>query len=222
MEDKDITLHTLEEREERAERGPLEKSASLLSMLLTPFTIPSLSFLFLFFGTYLRILPHTYRLSVIGMIICFTWLAPLLTIYLLQKTNGEGIKGLHERKKRFLPYLICILSHLACLIIMYRLHMPRYMSGVIESTLLCLILCVFINFRWKISTHSAGIGILIGNIWAYSLLFHFNPIIYFCLTILLAGMIGTSRIIVGQHTLSEVFAGFVVGMFCGITGILFI
>ncbi len=219
MEEKDITLHS---PEERAEQGFLVKSANLLSTLLTPFAIPSLSFLILFYGTYLRILPHAYRFSVLGMIFCFTWLAPLLAICLLQKINGEGLKGLLERKKRFLPYLVCILSHLACLIIMYRMHMPRYMSGVIESTLLCMVLCVFINLKWKISTHSAGIGIGIGNIWAYSLLFHFNPIIYFCPTILLAGMIGTARIIVGQHTLSEVFAGFVVGMFCGITGILFI
>ena len=219
MEEKDITINS---PEERVPRGLLEKSASLLSMLLTPFTIPTLSFLLLFYGTYLRVLPHAYKLSITGIIFCFTWLAPLLAIGLLQRMHGEGFEALQERKKRFFPYLICILSHLACLIIMYRLHMPRYMSGVIESTLLGMILCIFINFKWRISTHTAGIGILIGNIWAYSLLFHFNPLIYFCPFILLAGMTGTARIIVGQHTLSEVFAGFIVGMFCGITGILFI
>ena len=219
MEEKEITINP---SEEQAEKGILERSASILSLLFLPFTIPTISFLFLFYGTYLRILPPAYKLSVTGMIFCFTWLAPLIAISLLPKSKGGNFKTLQERKKRFIPYLLCILSHAACLIIMYRLHMPRYMSGIIVSTLLCTILCMLINFRWKISTHTAGIGILIGNIWAYCLLFHFNPLIYFCPAILLAGMLGSARIIVGQHTLSEVFAGFVVGMFCGITGILFI
>ena len=33
---------------------------------------------------------------------------------------------------------------------------------------------------------------------------------------------GTARIIVKQHTLLEVLAGFIVGLFCGVIGILFI
>lgn len=40
--------------------------------------------------------------------------------------------------------------------------------------------------------------------------------------ILLSGMLGTARIIVKQHTLLEVLAGFIVGLFCGVIGILFI
>lgn len=40
--------------------------------------------------------------------------------------------------------------------------------------------------------------------------------------ILLSGMLGTARIIVKQHTLLEVLAGFIIGLFCGVIGILFI
>jgi membrane-associated phospholipid phosphatase len=40
--------------------------------------------------------------------------------------------------------------------------------------------------------------------------------------ILLTGMLGTARMIICQHSLSEIFVGFLVGMFCGVTGILFI
>jgi membrane-associated phospholipid phosphatase len=45
---------------------------------------------------------------------------------------------------------------------------------------------------------------------------------WLCFFILLAGMLGSARIIVKQHTLNEVTGGFFVGLFCGITGILFI
>ena len=105
---------------------------------------------------------------------------------------------------------------------MHRMHMPRYMSGIIIASLLCLVICTLLNFRWKISTHVAGSGILVSSMLAYSTLFNFNPVWYLCMAILMAGILGTARIIVKQHTLFEVFVGFVVGMFCGVIGILFI
>ncbi len=200
----------------------LEKCAQILSGVFTPFMVPTLTLLLLFFCTYLYILPMVYKLVVLGLVFCFTALMPMLVIYLFQKANGWGIKELGHRKKRFIPYMLTILSYVTCLIAMHRMHLPRYMSGTIVAALFCMVLCTLLNFRWKVSTHVAGSGMLIGGLLAYSLLFNFNPIWYLCITILLAGILGTARIIVKQHTLFEVFAGFMTGMFCGVIGILFI
>lgn len=200
----------------------LEKCAQILSGVFTPFMVPTLTLLLLFFCTYLYILPIVYKLVVLGLVFCFTALMPMLVIYLFQKANGWGIKELEHRKKRFIPYMLTILSYVTCLIAMHRMHLPRYMSGTIVAALFCMVLCTLLNFRWKVSTHVAGSGMLIGGLLAYSLLFNFNPIWYLCITILLAGILGTARIIVKQHTLFEVFAGFMTGMFCGVIGILFI
>ena len=43
-----------------------------------------------------------------------------------------------------------------------------------------------------------------------------NPVWWLCFFILLSGMLGTARIIVKQHTLLEVLAGFIVVLFCGV------
>lgn len=200
----------------------LEKCAQILSGTFTPFMIPTLTFLLLFFCTYLYILPTVYKLVVLGLVFCFTALMPMVVIYLFQKANGWSIKELRHRKKRFIPYMLTILSYVTCLITMYRMHLPHYMSGIILATLMCMIICTLFNIRWKISTHIAGSGILVGGLIAFGLLFHFNPVWYLCGAIMLAGMLGTARIILRQHSLFEVFAGFVVGMFCGVIGILFI
>lgn len=214
MEDTTITA--------KPQRTTLERSAQVLSALFTPFMTPTLAFLLLFFCTYLYILPIIYKLVVMGMVFSFTVIMPMLVIYLFQKANGWGIKELGERKKRFIPYLLTILSYVTCLITMHRMHLPRYMSGIIIAALLCLVICTLLNFRWKISTHVAGSGILVSSMLAYSTLFNFNPVWYLCMAILMAGILGTARIIVKQHTLFEIFVGFVVGMFCGVIGILFI
>lgn len=219
MEENNITINN----QETSQKVTLqERLARILSFLFTPFITPTIGFLLLFSCTYLRLLPIPYKIIILGIVLCFTWCMPMLIIFLFQKVNGWGIKELKDRKKRFMPYLLTITSYVTCLISMYRLHLPRYMSGIIVAALICMILCTLINFKWKISTHVASSGMLVGGIISYSMLFGFNPIEVLCLAILLSGMLGTARIIVKQHTLFEVLTGFMVGMFCGVIGILFI
>lgn len=201
---------------------PLEIGSRIISGIFTPFMVPFLAFFLLFFFTYLRIMPLQYKLVVLGIMYCFTILMPMLAIYLFQKINGWGIHELGHREKRFVPYALTIVSYVACLLTMYKIHLPRYMSGIIVATLICMVICIVINFKWKISTHVASSGMMVGGLLSYSLIFNFNPVSWLCFFILLSGMLGTARIIVKQHTLLEVLAGFIVGLFCGVIGILFI
>lgn len=209
-------------QEEKSKRPFLERSAHVLSIITTPFIVPTLAFVLLFFCTYLRILPIPYKMTILGIVFSFTFLLPTLTIYLFQKANNRGINELGERKKRFIPYILTIMGYVTCFITMNRLHLPRYMSGVIIASLICMIACTIINLKWKISTHVASSGMFISGLLSYSLIFQFNPLITLCIFILLAGMVGSARIIVNQHSLFEVFAGFIIGFLCGIIGILFI
>ncbi len=204
------------------ERKTLIYLSKFVSAIFTPFMVPFVAFFMLFFFTYLRILPIQYKLIVLAIVYCFTIFMPMLSIYLFQKISGLGIKGLSNRENRFIPYALTIVSYVACLLTMYRLHLPRYMAGIIVATLICMILCTIINFKWKISTHVASSGMMVGGLLSYSFLFSFNPIWWLCFFILLSGMLGTARMILRQHHLLEVLAGFIVGLFCGIIGILFI
>ena len=197
-------------------------AAYIVSAIFTPFMVPFVAFVLIFMFTYLNIMPLSYKLSVLGLIYCFTILLPMLGIYIFQKINGWGIKELSERDKRFIPYGLTILSYMGCLITMYRIHMPRYMSGIVLAVLICMILCTIINMRVKISTHAASSGIMVGGLLSYSMIFFFNPVWWLAAFILLSGMLCSARIIVRQHTLTEVAGGFLTGLFCGVTGILFI
>lgn len=206
----------------RKERDNLFLAAQAISAVFTPFMVPFLAFFLLFFFTYLNIMPLEYKLTILGMVYCFTILVPMLAIYLFQKINGWTLHELGAREKRLVPYLMTIVSYVACLVTMYRIHLPRYMSGIIAATLICMVICTVINFRWKISTHMASGGMMVGGLCSFSLIFQFNPVGWLCFFILLSGLLGSARIIVRQHTLNEVGGGFLVGLFCGVTGILFI
>ncbi|MDE6348184.1 MAG: hypothetical protein K2L60_05950 [Bacteroides sp.] len=194
----------------------LIRIAKMISAIFTPFSIPFLAFLILFIFSYLRIMPWQYKLIVLGVVYCFTILIPTLTIFIFRKINGFRPEELVERKKRYVPFILTITSYIFCLLMMHRLNIPWYMTGIILSALIMMVICVIFNLKWKLSEHMAGAGAVIGGLVAFSALFGYNPIWWLCLFILVAGILGTARIILQHHTLGEVMGGFAVGLVCSL------
>ena len=188
--------------------------ARITSIVFTPFSIPFLAFLVLFLFSYLRIMPILYKGIVLGIVYCFTILTPTITIFLFRKINGFARQELSERKKRYVPILLTIISYVFCLLMMRKLNIPWYMTGIIFVSLVISIICILVNLKWKLSGHMAGMGGIIGGLVSFSALFSYNPVVWLCLFILIAGILGSARIVLGHHTLGEVLSGFVVGLVC--------
>ena len=188
--------------------------ARITSIVFTPFSIPFLAFLVLFLFSYLRIMPILYKGIVLGIVYCFTILTPTITIFLFRKINGFARQELSERKKRYVPILLTIISYVFCLLMMRKLNIPWYKTGIIFVSLLISIICILVNLKWKLSEHMAGMGGIIGGLVSFSALFSYNPVVWLCLFILIAGILGSARIVLGHHTLGEVLSGFVVGLVC--------
>ena len=194
----------------------LIRTARVISAIFTPFSIPFLAFLILFLFSYLRIMPIQYKLIVLGVVYCFTILMPTLTIFLFRKINGFSPEDLGERKRRFMPFLLTITSYVFCLVMMHRLNIPWYMTGIILAALIMMVICIDVNLKWKLSEHMAGVGAIVGGLVSFSALFGYNPVWWLCLFILIAGVLGTARIILQHHTLGEVLVGFAVGLICSL------
>ena len=205
----------VEEQHIVADRS-LIRTARVISAIFTPFSIPFLAFLILFLFSYLRIMPIQYKLIVLGVVYCFTILMPTLTIFLFRKINGFSPEDLGERKRRFMPFLLTITSYVFCLVMMHRLNIPWYMTGIILAALIMMVICIVVNRKWKLSEHMAGVGAIVGGLVSFSALFGYNPVWWLCLFILIAGVLGTARIILQHHTLGEVLVGFAVGLICSL------
>lgn len=190
--------------------------ARFISMVFTPFTIPTGAFLVLFLFSYLRIMPIQYKLIVIGIVFCFTIVMPVLTIYLFRRIHGLARHELGDRRRRFMPYLLTIISYAFCLLMMHRLNIPWYMSGIILASLLIMIVFLIVNLKWKLSEHMGGAGAVIGGLVSFSALFGYNPVTWLCFFILVAGVLGSARITLGHHKLGEVLVGFAIGLICSL------
>ena len=197
-------------------------TARLLSMLFTPFYLPIVGITLLFLFSYLNMFPWSYKIQVLLMVYVFTIMLPTLLIHVYRRYQGWNLIELGHREKRMIPYVLSIICYFTCVYVMERLHMPHFMGSIIVAALAVQIVCALINVWWKISTHTAAIGGVAGSLFAFSYYLGFNPVWWLCLVIIVAGMVGSSRMILRQHSLSQVVGGFAVGFICATLAILFL
>jgi len=57
-------------------------------------------------------------------------------------------------------------------------------------------------------------------LFSFAEIFGFNPVWWFCVVFLVAGLLGSARMILRQHSLAQVVAGFFVGFTCATTAFL--
>ena len=197
-------------------------TARVVSMVFTPFYLPIVGLMALFFLSYLSLMPTAYKLQVLTLVYFFTILLPTVLIHLYRKYNGWNLIELGHREKRMVPYVISILCYFFCVYIMDLLHIPHFMGTIVSAALAIQIVCALINVWWKVSTHTSAIGGVAGALFVFGELFGFNPVWWLCLVMILAGVMGTSRMILRQHSLAQVVAGFWVGVICSVLGLLYL
>lgn len=195
-------------------------AARVLSLVFTPFYLPLLGLGLLFMFSYLSLLPFAYKALVIGLVYIFTILLPTLLIHIYRRHQGWTLMELGVKERRMVPYVISIACYFLCTYIMKAMHIPHFMGGILIAALCVQIVCALINAWWKISTHTAAIGGVGGALFAFGEIFSFNPVCWLCLTFIVAGLLGSSRMILRQHSLAQVVAGFWVGAVCSAAGIL--
>ncbi len=191
-------------------------AARIMSMIFTPFYLPLVGLVALFLFSYMSLLPLAYKLPMLLTVYISTILMPSLLIHLYRRVQGWTSKELGRKERRIVPYLISILCYFGCFFLMEYRNTPRVISIILVAALVIQMVCALINVWWKISTHTAGIGGLAGGLVVYSIAFSFNPIWWLAFVILLAGMVGTARMILRQHTLAQVVTGFLVGVVCAL------
>ena len=190
-------------------------AARVMSAIFTPFYLPIVGLVALFVFSYLGLLPWAYKLLVLGMVYLFTILVPTLLIHLYHRYQGWTPLQIGVKERRMVPYAVSIFCYFACYYLMTRLRIPSFMARILMAALLIQIVCAIVNVWWKISTHTAAIGGVTGALMAFSMLFAFNPVGWLCFTLLVSGMVGSSRIILHQHTLGQVLAGYGIGLLIG-------
>ncbi len=205
----------------------LIRIAKVVSVIFSPFYLTFWSVAFLLGYNYLKYASWGYRMPLqvyailLIMVLCFTVVIPLSSINIFRKMCRLSKWQMSHRRYRHLPYLLTLVSYWFCVLLMRNLHVSAYLHGIVMSAFVIQMVCALLNLRWKVSVYMAGIGGLVGLLLAFSFAFNFNPLWCLCILLLLAGVLGTSRMILCQHSLAQIIVGFLVGVGCGFYFVLF-
>lgn len=188
--------------------------ARILSTVLHPLLVPLYGMLMVVFYSYMTFFPWKLKGFLLGIVALFTLVIPMISIVLLRAMKLIHSVSLNERRDRKLPYLISVISYIFCAVLLYRINVPLWLIGFMGGGILSLIIAALITIRWKISAHLTGMGGLLGCALFLTQAFSMLPLWILLLTILLTGMLGSSRIILGRHTFAQTLAGTANGFLC--------
>ena len=188
--------------------------ANFISGMFHPLLMVTYGMAMVLTFTYLAIYPPAMKMLLMGGTFLSTALIPGLFIFLMVKSGAAVDLELSDRKERVVPYLILITSVLVCIFFMYKMMLPFWFLSLLIGVCVALLLSLLINFYWKISAHMLGIGGLLGGVMGVSRVHMLNPYWTFMILIVIAGLVGVSRIFLKRHTPMQVYAGFGLGFIC--------
>lgn len=194
----------------------LNRFFSIITYLTHPLIIPIYLLLILFNSdTYLSytLSPALQRI-ILAAVFILTCLMPFLTSVLLLKK--QGVKGLlmEDRQSRTIPYFLTLVYYIACYYFLLRLPVSSVIKILILAAACCIALAFIINFFWKISIHLIGLGGMAGAFYVLSLLLSSEFILPFVLSIILAGLTASARLMKNAHSPSQLYFGFIAGFVC--------
>jgi len=204
---------------EPAKNNTAEKAAGFFTVILHPLLIPLWGSIVLLYGpTYLSILPPSLKGYILGAVGLSTFLFPVLLLGILRSLKLIP-ESHYARRGQFLVMTAVLLGYLICF---YLLH--RYISiGVLPQALIggmiLVAVCFAVRFFYGISIHMAALGGLIAILLDVMLKGYGQMLPVLLVLLIAAGIVGTSRLYLGKHNLSQVFFGLAIGIAVTLTAV---
>ena len=187
-----------------------------LSNVLSPLLMPTYGVFIVFWVSVLCLLPYGTRVSVLLMCMGITCILPLIFLSVLR--HFKLVKDLHVniREQRFIPYMFTAVCYLVAAYYLYYRHSPQWFVTFMVGSAVTVVVMALINLKWKISAHMAGIGGVIALIYQIHVqgLSAFDLFWLLCFIIILAGLLGSARLVRKRHDMWQVLAGVIVGFLC--------
>lgn len=144
-------------------------------------------------------------------IIFFTIIMPLVSLFILKKLKRISSYSLIDKKERVLPLALTFIFYFICSMFLKMSPGGLFIRACIQVSMLLMIIISFISTMWKISIHSAALGSVLAVLVFMAAFYKSDilPLIYICIAI--SGLQMFSRLLLGRHLPSQVYAGYSLG-----------
>lgn len=153
------------------------------------------------------------RLFIYWMV--FTAVIPIVGIVVMKGLGMVSSLSLPTQDERKIPYVLTGMFYMSLVAAnSYNDNMPMLLKSFALGATIALFVAFFINLFSKISMHTVGMGgflamVMIVMVLGESKYNGINQIFVF--VILMCGLVGTSRMLLGAHKPSDLYGGYLVG-----------
>lgn len=190
--------------------------AHVVSIVLHPIFVPLI-------GTWLIIEAHPLQFAgfsskalfgVYGSVVSNTILLTGFTVVILKQLHFIKSIRLRTQNDRIIPYIATMTFYFwGFLVFKHQTAIPVVLTAFMLGNFLAVVLAFLSNLVLKISMHALGMGGLLGLMFCFFGDPYFNIAFPLTVVIVVAGIVCTSRLILQEHTLREIYWGVLFGVF---------
>jgi hypothetical protein len=190
-----------------------EKFAKLISQILHPLLMPTYGFAIIFFTqNYVSTFtPPRLRILILSVTFIFTFLLPAINTFILLKLGRIKSLEMVSNEERVVPYISTALYYFSLYYLFYNADFPNIFKILILGASISILLSLIINFKWKISAHTIGIGGIAGASLGMMYRLHIDMRFMLITVLLFSGLVAYSRLKLNAHTPAQVYTGFFLG-----------
>ncbi len=196
----------------------LRACARIISIICHPVFMPVVMayVLFLINRTSFGGVSPTKMYEWLGILALNTIFFPLVTVFLLKRLNFIDSIYLNSSKDRIIPLIATMIFYFWAYLVFKNFKPPTVSPQILKIFLLGNfwgIICVFmVNIFKKVSMHTAGAGSMVGILIVVMITSRVDIFGALMISMLIAGFIGTSRLVLRAHTRGEIGLGYILGI----------
>lgn len=205
----------LKEVEETRVNRFLLVTAKVFSYVFHPIFIPVYVVLFLLYISPFLFVGFTDKQKILVLaqsLVMYTFF-PLITVLLLKALKFIDSIQLNNRKDRIIPFVVSNIWYFWIWYVWNNLpNYPREAVVFSFGIFLASSLGLLLNIYMKVSMHAIALGTALSFLCLLSFNYDVNFGLYLSIAFLIAGMVASSRLLLGQHSPNEIYWGLATGL----------
>lgn len=146
---------------------------------------------------------------------------PSLVVLLMRALGFSRTLHLDDRRERIVPYMASVIFFFWTFhVFRNQPEMPEAVTDMCQGVFLSACCALVLNSFMKVSMHAVGVGGLVGLMWVLLSSGQLHAAWPMGLSVLLAGLVCTSRLMVTDHSMAETVTGLAIGFAMQLTAAL--
>lgn len=193
-----------------------------LSGLLHPFFQPLYLMTLLLTCTIFAAYPVKMKLYLLGVVLLYTMLIPVLALAVLRRTGRLSSYGIDNRRERIVPLLIGAICYVLCATTLAKFPTAVFLRKFMIAGACCELMCLFVSLRWKISLHLTGMGALTALLVLLNFIGVQQLFVPLLVVVGASGLLASARLHLGCHNGLQILAGYCGGFVVALLAVIFL